>query len=80
MYWKMSSPDFKEIYPKGLDAELCAGYYDGGGNRKKGFQSNHPAYIHGFLNRVDDINHKPRKSARELRETLAYIEAVLDET
>jgi hypothetical protein len=73
----MTSPDFKNIYAKELDAELCAGYYYG--SRKstpEPTNKDHPAYIHGFLNGRDDLNHRPRKTAQELRETWAYIEAV----
>lgn len=73
----MSAPDFKSIYAKELDAELCAGYYYG--RRKSALEPNsthHPAYVHGFLNGRDDLNHIPRKTAQELRETWAYIEAV----
>lgn len=75
----MSRPDFHQIYDDPLDAECCAGYYDGrlpdspepGANR-------HPAYVHGFLNGRDDLHHKPRKSAQAIRDDWAYIEATCD--
>lgn len=72
----MTAPDFSRIYPDELDAECCAGYYDGrrqaspepGPNR-------HPAYIHGFINGRDDIGVKHGQTADERRKKWAYIVA-----
>lgn len=73
----MSDINWKEIYPNGLDAEICEGYYDGRRLDIQNPSSNrHPAYVHGFMNGRDDLCGRPRKSAQEIRSDIAYIESV----
>lgn len=76
----MTRPDFKSVFPDGVDAEICEGYYDG--RRPDSVEpgpNQHPAYIHGFKNGRDDLRGEPRKTAAEIRADLAYIEAALME-
>lgn len=79
----MTKPDFKAIYSKEFDSELCEGFYDGRRPSSPDPGSNrHPAYIHGFWNGRDDsevssgVRCRPRRTAEETRKALAYIEAV----
>ncbi len=72
----MATPDFHAIYADPLDAEFCAGYYDGHRIDSPDPSSNrHPAYIHGFLNGRDDIGIRHGKTAQQRRETWALIVA-----
>ena len=74
----MSDPDFRNIYPDEVDAECCAGYYDGRRKDSPEPSSNrHPAYIHGFLNGREDAGIRMRpETAQERRDLIAGIKAM----
>ena len=74
----MSNPDFDQIFPDRLDAEVCEGYYDGRRLENPEPSTNrHPAYIHGFRNGRDDIGQRHGKTAQQRRDDWAYIVAAL---
>ena len=73
----MTDTDWHKLYPDELDAECCAGYYDGRRPDSPEPSSNrHPAYIHGFRNGRDDIGMTRRfETAQQRRDIWAMIVA-----